>query len=154
MSEWDSSSHTPSLEKVYEIILHRDARLRHDQFKSSNTSFEEIRTYHSSQCICDLGTKEPTLCSFRSCGICSIIKSCFKTFAFGLSCNNGRLVLNDFLFVWEDLSPNRGRFGEGIYSYRNPALTDRHATSCTTSPYRVLIACDACVEPNTTNVSP
>lgn len=39
------------------------------------------------------------------------------------------------------------RFGDGIYSYRNPALADRFATSCTSSPYRVIIACDVSVEP-------
>lgn len=37
------------------------------------------------------------------------------------------------------------RFGEGIYSYRNPACADRFSTSCTTSPYRVMIACDTFV---------
>jgi hypothetical protein len=92
MSEWESPSYVPMLERVYEIILPRDIRLRHDQFKASNASFEEVRSFHSSQCICDLGTKEPTLCGFRSCGICSIIKSCFKAFAFGVSHNSGRLV--------------------------------------------------------------
>jgi len=39
------------------------------------------------------------------------------------------------------------RFGEGIYSYRNPARADRFSTSCTTSPYRVMIACDTFVLP-------
>ena len=37
------------------------------------------------------------------------------------------------------------RFGEGIYSYRNPACADKFSTSCTTSPYRVMIACDTLV---------
>jgi len=92
MSEWESTSFAPMLEKVYEVILPRDNRLRHDQYKASNTSFEEVRSFHSSQCICDLGTKESTLCGFRSCGICSIIKSGFKTFAFGVNYNTGRLV--------------------------------------------------------------
>jgi hypothetical protein len=41
------------------------------------------------------------------------------------------------------------RFGDGIYSYRNPALADDFATSCTSSPYRVMIACDVVVEPET-----
>jgi len=120
------------LDKVYEIILPRDARTRHDLYRTGNPSYEEIRSFHSSQCICDLGTKDPVLCGFKSCGICSILKSCFGTFAFGLSYNNGR-------------------FGDGIYSYRNPALADQHATSCTTSPYRVMIACDVCVEPGQTD---
>ena len=39
------------------------------------------------------------------------------------------------------------RFGEGIYSYRNPAIVDQlYATSCTTSPFRVMIACDTSVD--------
>jgi hypothetical protein len=37
------------------------------------------------------------------------------------------------------------RYGAGIYSYLNPALADGFSTSCTTSPYRVMIACDAIV---------
>ena len=39
------------------------------------------------------------------------------------------------------------RFRNGIYSYRNPAYADQYATSCTSSPYRVMIACDALVQP-------
>lgn len=94
LSEWDSPSHAkvPSLEKVYEIILPRDARVRHEQYRTSNPSFHEIRSFHSSQCICDLGTKESVLCSFKSCGICCIVKSCFRSFAFGANYNSGRLV--------------------------------------------------------------
>lgn len=57
-----------------------------------------------------------------------IAKSNFKSLAFGTP--------------W-----NQGRFGDGIYSYRNPALADRFATSCTSSPFRVMIACDVSVEP-------
>ncbi|KAF9533958.1 hypothetical protein CPB83DRAFT_782603 [Crepidotus variabilis] len=132
LSEWDGPGSCPSFEKVYEVILPRDVRSKHDQYRASNPAFEEVRSFHASQCICDLGTKEVALCNFKSCGICSIVKSCFKTFAFGLCSNNGR-------------------FGDGIYSYRNPALADKHATSCTTSPYRVAIASDVCVEPGQTN---
>ncbi|KDR68591.1 hypothetical protein GALMADRAFT_1036536 [Galerina marginata CBS 339.88] len=128
LSEWESPTTHPTFEKVYEIILPRDARIRHDQYRSSNPTFEEVRSFHSSQCICDLGSKEPVLCNFKSCSICCIVKSSFNSFAFGASSNNGR-------------------FGEGVYSYRNPALADRFATSCTSSPYRVMIACDVAVEP-------
>uniref|UniRef100_A0A8H7Y2D8 PARP catalytic domain-containing protein n=1 Tax=Psilocybe cubensis TaxID=181762 RepID=A0A8H7Y2D8_PSICU len=134
LSEWESPGSSPSFEKAFEIILPRDVRLRHEQYRQANPTLEEIRTFHSSQCICDLGTKEPTLCNFKSCGICSIVKSCFKSFAFGASYNNGR-------------------FGEGVYSYRNPALADRFATSCTSSPYRVMIACDIAVESNNAGVN-
>ncbi|KAF8808620.1 hypothetical protein BYT27DRAFT_7137078 [Phlegmacium glaucopus] len=145
LSEWDSQRDTPSFAKVYEIINPRAVRNQHERYRRvpltkfdsgnrlnskrrlSYPTFEEIRSFHSSQCICDLGHKEPTLCNFKSCGICSIAKSSFKSFAFGVASNNGR-------------------FGDGIYSYRNPALADQHATSCTSSPYRVMIACDALVE--------
>jgi hypothetical protein len=37
------------------------------------------------------------------------------------------------------------RLGVGIYSYENPALADRFATSCLSSPYRVMIACDVAI---------
>lgn len=37
------------------------------------------------------------------------------------------------------------RHGAGIYSYLDPALADGFATSCTSSPYRVMIACDVIV---------
>ncbi|CAA7269534.1 unnamed protein product [Cyclocybe aegerita] len=133
LSEWDSPRESPSFEKVYEIVLPREARARHEQYRTAHPNFEEVRSFHSSQCICDLGTKDASLCNFKSCGICSIVKSCFKSFAFGANYNNGR-------------------FGDGIYSYRNPALADRFATSCTTSPYRVMIACDAAVEPGQESV--
>ncbi|KAJ2917360.1 hypothetical protein MD484_g3079, partial [Candolleomyces efflorescens] len=128
LSEWEPSKNTPSFEKVYEILLPHDVRTRHEQYRARNQTFQEVRSFHSSQCICDLGAKEPVLCNFKSCGICSIIKSGFKSFAFGMS-------------------SNQGRFGDGIYSYRNPRMADRFATSCTSSPYRVMIACDICVEP-------
>ncbi|KAF5326716.1 hypothetical protein D9619_004278 [Psilocybe cf. subviscida] len=113
LSEWDSPKKAPSVEKAYEIILPREARTRHDRFKAANPKFEEVRSFHSAQCICDL------------------VRSCFKSFAFGINYNSGR-------------------FGEGIYSYRNPGLADNFATSCTTSPYRVMIACDVLVEPDQT----
>ncbi|TEB34610.1 hypothetical protein FA13DRAFT_1491737 [Coprinellus micaceus] len=128
LSEWEAGSYTPSFEKVYEVLLPRDARNRHDQYRSRNPTYLEVRSFHASQCICDLGTKEGALCNIRSCGICMVIKSSFKLFAFGTS-------------------TSQGRFGDGIYSYRNPALADRFATSCTSSPYRVMIACDVSVEP-------
>ncbi|THV01272.1 ADP-ribosylation [Dendrothele bispora CBS 962.96] len=79
------------------------------------------------QCICNLGVNQAVLCDLKSCGICNVVKSSFKTFAFGEHANNGR-------------------FGEGVYSYRNPQLADKFATSCTSSPYRVTIACDVVVE--------
>jgi len=90
---------------------------------SANSMPEILRTFHSSQCICDLGYLNSQCCDKPSCGICCILKSSFKSFAFGNTHNDGR-------------------HGKGIYSYQNPAHADRHATSCTSSPYRVVIACN------------
>ncbi|KAK7458112.1 hypothetical protein VKT23_010020 [Stygiomarasmius scandens] len=126
ISEWESHV-KPSVEKVYEVILSRDAQNRHLSYRKHLQSQKELRTFHAAQCICNLGVGQAILCDFKSCGICSIVKSAFKTFAFGES-------------------SNLGRFGEGIYSYRNPQLADQFATSCTSSPYRVAIACDVLVE--------
>lgn len=83
---------------------------------------------YSSQCVCDLGVNGPALCNFQSCGICTAVKSSFSSFAFGEPAHVGR-------------------YGEGIYSYLDPSIADRHATSCTSSPYRVMIACDVFVTP-------
>ncbi|KAJ7081841.1 hypothetical protein B0H15DRAFT_940396 [Mycena belliarum] len=128
LSEWDGpSAAPPKVEKVYQISVPRDVRVRHDAYRANQRATEEVRTFHSSQCICDLGTKAPTSCDFKSCGICRIVKSSFHELAFGETYNNGR-------------------FGEGIYSYRNPSLADVHATSATSTPYRVTIACDVSVE--------
>ncbi|KAI6101158.1 hypothetical protein F5141DRAFT_1008880, partial [Pisolithus sp. B1] len=82
-----------------------------------------FRTFHASQCICDMGTNGPTLCNWGSCGICNIVKSAFREIAFGAPFN-------------------KGRHGNGLYSCANPCRADRYATSCLSSPYRVMIACD------------
>ena len=37
------------------------------------------------------------------------------------------------------------RFGPGIYSKRYGKAADRHATSCTTSPYRIMVICKVIV---------
>ncbi|KAH6913473.1 hypothetical protein BKA70DRAFT_1262984 [Coprinopsis sp. MPI-PUGE-AT-0042] len=127
LSEWESGGSPPSFEKVFEVVLPREHRVRYDQARLARPSLAEVRSFHCSQCICDLGFKDTALCNFKSCGICCIVKSAFKSFAFGVP-------------------TNKGRFGDGIYSYRNPALADLFATSCTSSPYRVMIACDVSVE--------
>ncbi|KAF7336997.1 hypothetical protein MVEN_02136300 [Mycena venus] len=128
LSEWDSlNAARPRIDKVYQVFVPRDVRARHNGYRANQRATEEIRVFHSAQCICDMGTKTPTLCNFKSCGICCIVKSSFNEFAFGERFNTGR-------------------FGEGIYSYRNPSLADVHATSATSTPYRVMIACDIAVE--------
>jgi hypothetical protein len=129
LSDWQSTTGSVKVEKIYEITIPRDVRARKNAYrKTGGSGVQEVHTYHSCQCICDLGVKEATLCDLPACGICSIVKSSFQTLAFGVPHNNGR-------------------FGEGIYSYQNPALADKFATSCTSSPYRVMIACDVILGP-------
>lgn len=84
---------------------------------------KQIRTFHGAQCICDLGVSDPSLCNWKSCGICSVIKSSFTTFEFGTTGNSDR-------------------HGVGIYSYFDPSMADRSATSSLSSPYRVMLGCE------------
>ncbi|KAK2460257.1 hypothetical protein APHAL10511_007646 [Amanita phalloides] len=126
-SEWEVLPNLPTVDKVYEIHHSRDILSNHEYYKQDNPDKILIRTFHAAQCICDMGTKEPVLCNFKSCSICCIVKSSFKEFAFGERYNVGR-------------------FGKGIYAFRDPSLADQYATSCTTSPYRVMIACDTLVD--------
>ncbi|KAI5985221.1 hypothetical protein EDC04DRAFT_2500237, partial [Pisolithus marmoratus] len=73
---------------------------------------------------CDMGTNGPALCTWGSCGICNIVKSAFREIAFGASFNKGRYARE-----WSVL-------------LHNPSRADCFATSCLSSPYRVMIACD------------
>ncbi|KAF7357337.1 hypothetical protein MSAN_01329500 [Mycena sanguinolenta] len=128
LSEWDSpNADRPWIDKVYQVFVPRDVRARYNTYCANERATEKIKVFYSAQCICDMGTKTPVLCDFKSCGICCTIKSSFNEFAFGERFNTGR-------------------FGEGIYSYRNPNLADVHATSATSTPYRVMIACDIAVQ--------
>ncbi|KAL1724552.1 hypothetical protein EV715DRAFT_245113 [Schizophyllum commune] len=124
VSEWSGPGIVPSVEKVYRVVLPADTMRGYHDYQSSRPNETRIRTFFSQQCICDLGTKFPVLCDFKSCGICMSIKSSFRTFAFGSKQIEGM--------------PERG-----VYTYGNPSMADKDATSCTTSPYRVMIACDA-----------
>ena len=143
---------------MYEVHYPRGILGSHDQYKlvlfhgheptlltfshrQVNSDKIVIRTFHAAQCICDMGTKEPALCSFKSCGTCCIVKSGFKEFAFGDRYNVGRYAISHSLFIVLKTC----RFGKGIYVYRDPSLADQYATSCTSSPYRVIIACDTLV---------
>jgi len=124
--KWSSSNGGVKIEKVFKVV---NSQATQDRFEANSQklisagSMEMLRTYHSSQCICNLGYLDNKICDRPSCGICSILKSSFKSFAFG----------DQF---------NTGRYGKGIYSYLNPARADRHSTSCMSSPYRVMISCD------------
>ena len=160
-SEWEVIPTLPNVDKVYEAHHSRDILGSHDQYKLALFHSHErtlltfshrqdnpdkilIRTFHAAQCICDMGTKEPALCNLKSCGTCCIIKSSFKEFAFGERYNVGRYVINHTSRLFIVLKTCR--YGKGIYVYRDPSLADQYATSCTSSPYRVMIACDTLVD--------
>jgi hypothetical protein len=109
----------------------------------------QIQTFHSTQCICDLGTSSSRFCSYPSCGICAIIKSAFATFEFGAKSNSGRLVKTDTQSSQRvALTQMYARFGSGVYSYLESSLADRHAVSTTSSPYRVMLACEVNLLPH------
>lgn len=114
------------IEKLFEIsyspVIVAEKESYAQKLKSSG-GIRLLRTFHASQCICDMGTKGTVLCTWPSCGICNIIKSAFKGVAFGAP-------------------HNKGRHGNGLYSCTTPSRADRYATSCLSSPYRVMIACD------------
>jgi hypothetical protein len=95
---------------------------------------DQIRTFYGAQCICDLGATSSSLCSWKSCGICLIVKSAFTTFEFGATSNSGR-------------------YGKGIYSYFDPSMADRFATSSITSPYRAMLVCEVNVPATDSNAS-
>ena len=94
----------------------------------------QIRTFYGAQRICDLGVTDSSLCNWKSCGICSIIKSSFTAFEFGATSNSGR-------------------YGKGIYSYFDPSRADRFATSSISSPYRAILACEVSVPATDSNAS-
>ncbi|KAI0337035.1 hypothetical protein BDW22DRAFT_1039207 [Trametopsis cervina] len=123
--EWQGTQ-PPEIHKIIEIVPPRDAKSRfegHRRKVDATKKLLDLRTYHADQCICDFGVDDTVLCSWQSCGICSIIKSSFTSFAFGVKHNDGR-------------------YGGGVYSYVDPARADKFATSSTSSPYRATIACD------------
>jgi len=117
--------------RVYEIRLPRNTVEAREAYNSKVAQLglpRQIQTFHSTQCICDLGTNGVRFCTWRSCGICAIIKSAFTAFEFGIKSNSGR-------------------FGLGVYSYLEPSLADKHAVSTTSSPYRAMLACEVNLPP-------
>ncbi|KAI0695393.1 hypothetical protein BC835DRAFT_1482828 [Cytidiella melzeri] len=128
LHEWREIQ-APVVTKIVGISSPQEVKSSFEAYRrklDSKEQLRDLRTYHASQCICDFGVNELTLCSWRSCGICCIIKSSFAVLAF-------------------DVEHNNGSFGDGIYSYTNPALADKFATSSTSSPYRAMIACDVAI---------
>ncbi|PBL03357.1 hypothetical protein ARMGADRAFT_910664 [Armillaria gallica] len=132
---WDPlTAQSPTLRKIYKVRSTAEENDSYMDFRKRVDKPKEVRTFHSAQCICDLGEKSPEVCQYKSCGICSIIKSSFTAFEFGDPFNNGR-------------------FGGGVYSYKFAANADRFATSCTSSRYRVTILCDVVVDSSTEDES-
>ena len=95
---------------------------------------KQLHTFHGAQCICDLGVSNLSFCNWKSCGICSIVKSSFTTFEFGAMSNSGR-------------------YGKGVYSYFDLSMADRFATSSVSSPYRAMLACEVNVPAANSNAS-
>jgi hypothetical protein len=95
---------------------------------------KQLRTFYGTQCICDLGVKDSSFCDWKSCGICLITKSSFTTFEFGGTGNSGR-------------------YGKGIYSYLDPSMADRFATSSLSSPFRAVLACEVNIPAVNSNAS-
>jgi len=124
-SKWKPVNNDVKVEKIFEVHNSRDAQIFESNRKTlaEAGSVEKMRTFYSSQCICNLGHLGSQLCNALSCGICTVVKSSFKSFAF-------------------DISHDTGRYGKGIYSNMNPAEADRFSTSSTSSPYRVMVLCD------------
>ncbi|KAJ3886761.1 hypothetical protein GG344DRAFT_56887 [Lentinula edodes] len=128
IAEWNARNEgLPTVDKVFQVIVPREQLSRYSAYRKNLTNPREIRTYHASLMLCDLGSKGPFLCERKGCGICSVVRSSFKTFAFE-----------------EDYE--QGRFGPGIYTFVNPKLADTEATTSSTSPYRVMVACDVLVD--------
>ncbi|KAJ3773488.1 hypothetical protein FB446DRAFT_531293 [Lentinula raphanica] len=128
IQEWNVQGEAlPTVNKVYQVIVPRDHLSRYAAHKKTLHKAQEMRTYHASLMLCDLGTKGPFICERQGCGICSVLRSSFEAFAFGDK-------------------HQQGRFGPGIYTQMNPKLADKEATTITTSPYRIMVACDILVD--------
>jgi hypothetical protein len=128
--QWKGSE-PAKIGKLFEIRLPTHVAQRREAYQSKISAVKQSRqlqTFHSTQCICDLGTDSSDFCDWQACGICAIITNAFSTFEFGVKSNSGGL-------------------GNGVYSYLDPALADRWALSTTSSPYRVMIGCEVNVLP-------
>lgn len=126
--EWNGSG-SVIVERAYAVFLPRDVFSARKAYRTKLEGDGQVsiaQTFHSAQCICDLGINDSRLCTWQSCGICNILKSSFTSFEFGIKSKTGR-------------------FGPGIYSFWNPALADQFSTSSTSSPYRVMIACEVTI---------
>jgi len=112
--------------KIYEIQLTPNLEKSREVYGNKLSSVKQprqLQTFHSAQCICDLGTTSTEPCDWPGCGICAILITGFNEFEFGARTNSGR-------------------FGSGVYSYLDPSLADKWAVSTTSSPYKVMLACE------------
>jgi len=117
--------------KVYGIRLPRDVAKARDAYRDKLTALgtpRQIQTFHSAQCICDLGANSMEFCNWESCGICQAIKSAFTVFEFGIEADTAR---------WES----------GVDSYLDPSQADKRAVSTSSSPHRVMISCEVSLPP-------
>ncbi|THH08917.1 hypothetical protein EW145_g2387 [Phellinidium pouzarii] len=130
VDNWQAAGQAPRVQKILEVNLSRKGRNGYEAYRKyleRRAPPSEFSTFHSSQCVCDLGTKpSQQLCEYPSCGLCSAVRSNFTKFAF-------------------EAPHNVGSYGPGVYSYTNSARADKHATSCTTSPYRAMILCSVLI---------
>jgi len=117
----------PVVQKVFEVISPSSPGTR-----NRKTAVNEMSTYYGAQCVCDLGFKTPVmLCAYPSCGICTAVGTSFEKLIF-------------------DETSQRGRLGKGIYSSSLSSEADQFATSCMSSPYRVMVLCRVEYSPNDT----
>lgn len=133
---WEPSNSGVDVQKIFNIINPQASQSRFEEHRQKLLSIgpvENLPTFYSSQCVCNLGYRDSEICDKPSCGICAVLRSSFRSLAFG--------KLND-----------NGRHGKGIYSYLNPAHADKHSTACTSSPYLVMISCEV-VKPKAANTS-
>ncbi|KAF9257233.1 hypothetical protein L218DRAFT_1019362, partial [Marasmius fiardii PR-910] len=129
-SLWKSKSDaaaSPMVEKIYEIPSTRQLKTRQKKFSKTMQRPIETRTYFSSMCVCDMGVNAATTCKEKTCGVCNAIRSSFECLGFGAPYHIGR-------------------YGKGIYSYKNPSFSDQFTYTMTTSPYRISIACATLVD--------
>ncbi|KAI3609210.1 hypothetical protein WG66_010643 [Moniliophthora roreri] len=129
MRAWLARGTSPNVEKIYEVSNPRQSKTRQKKYSKTIQSPAEIRTFFSAMCSCDMGLHGAKLCKELSCGVCNAIRSSFECFGFGAPYHIGR-------------------YGKGIYSYVNPARSDRFTYTVTTSPYRISVACNTVIQQN------
>ncbi|KII89720.1 hypothetical protein PLICRDRAFT_697582 [Plicaturopsis crispa FD-325 SS-3] len=123
------NSHTfPSGFQIQQVTNLEDDIARYEAYQKRHLAtpgLREKRTYFASVCHCPL-LENGKLCDYKMCGICTAVKSSFRSFIF-------------------DDSTQHGIYGDGIYTYLNPEIADKDACIPSTSTYKVMVACDTLV---------